>query len=361
MTVIVSLKMSCWCCARTTTAREDWVAMLALASQGVKDKSKLRASLLGVGIFGTCLFYGDGVITPAISVLSAVEGLEVVSPRFRQGVIPLTIVILLCLFLVQKRGTGGIGRFFGPLTLLWFFAIGALGVLHIIDRPEILTALSPHHALRFMFAHLKVYQGVGADIEPAPATLGTRSQTGCSRDSLIGRTPPLQAGLWGLLAGGGLVLGAAVAWFMTVPQRVIAGIMAFGSGVLISALAFELMEEAYQRGGLDSTGMGFVGGAVVYTIVNWWLTHRGAKHRKRSGEGVQPSEADAGGSGMAIALGALLDGIPESIVIGLSLLKGRGVSLVAVIAIFLSNIPEGLTLPRFHVQQVMQPRGCVPS
>jgi ZIP family zinc transporter len=153
----------------------------------------------------------------------------------------------------------------------------------------------------------------------------------------------LQAGLWGLFAGGALVLGAAIAWFLTVPQRVIAGIMAFGSGVLISALAFELMEEAYQRGGLDSTGMGFIGGALIYTAANWWLARRGAKHRKRSGDGVQPKEADSGGSGMAIAVGALLDGIPESIVIGLSLLQGQGVSLVAVIAIFLSNIPEGLS------------------
>lgn len=161
--------------------------------------------------------------------------------------------------------------------------------------------------------------------------------------TLRAMAPQLQAGLWGLLAGSALVLGAAVAWFFTVPQRVVAGIMAFGSGVLISALAFELMDEAYKRGGMDSTGLGFVGGAVLYTGANWWLAHRGARHRKRSKSGTQPSEQEAAGSGMAIAVGALLDGIPESIVIGLSLLKGGGVSLVAVIAIFLSNIPEGLS------------------
>lgn len=155
--------------------------------------------------------------------------------------------------------------------------------------------------------------------------------------------PSLIAGLWGLFAGGALVLGAAIAWFFTVPVRVTAGIMAFGSGVLISALAFELMEEAYRRGGLDSTGAGFIGGAVLYTAANWWLGHRGAKHRKRSGQGIQPAEKESQGSGTAIAVGALLDGIPESIVIGLSLLKGGGVSLVAVAAIFLSNIPEGLS------------------
>jgi ZIP family zinc transporter len=154
---------------------------------------------------------------------------------------------------------------------------------------------------------------------------------------------PLQAGLWGLLAGAALVMGAAVAWFVKVPSRLIAAVMAFGSGVLISALAFELMEEAYRRGGLDSTGLGFVGGAVVYTAANWWLARHGAKHRKRSAPGKQPSEEVDQGSGAAIAIGALLDGIPESMVIGLSLLQGGAVSLVAVIAIFLSNIPEGLS------------------
>jgi hypothetical protein len=84
--------------------------------------------LLAVGIFGTSLFYGDGVITPAISVLSAVEGLEVVSPAFKKYVIPLTLVVLFCLFAVQKRGTGGIGKFFGPITLVWFaMTIAVLG------------------------------------------------------------------------------------------------------------------------------------------------------------------------------------------------------------------------------------------
>jgi len=153
LTVIVSLKYVVLVLRADNNGEGGLVAMLALASQSVKDKPVLRRRLLLVGIFGTCLFYGDGVITPAISVLSAVEGLEVVSPAFKSAVIPLTLVILFGLFAVQKNGTAGIGKFFGPITLVWFFAIALLGVAHIAHHPAILWALSPHHALGFVISH----------------------------------------------------------------------------------------------------------------------------------------------------------------------------------------------------------------
>ncbi|MEO6021268.1 MAG: ZIP family metal transporter [Knoellia sp.] len=151
-----------------------------------------------------------------------------------------------------------------------------------------------------------------------------------------------QAGLWGLLAGGALVLGAGIAWFVKVPQRVVAVVMAFGAGVLISALSFDLVDEAETKGGLLPTAIGFLGGAGIYVAANVLLARRGAQHRKRSGE-QQGSEEETPGSGSAIAIGALLDGIPESIVLGLSLLGGGGVGIPVFAAIFLSNLPEGLS------------------
>jgi KUP system potassium uptake protein len=153
LTVIVSLKYVVLVLRADNNGEGGLVAMLALASQSVKDRPQLRRVLLVVGIFGTCLFYGDGVITPAISVLSAVEGLEVISPAFTGYVIPLTLIILFCLFVVQKRGTAGIGKFFGPLTVTWFAVLAVLGLVQIADHPEILWAISPHYALGFIWHH----------------------------------------------------------------------------------------------------------------------------------------------------------------------------------------------------------------
>jgi KUP system potassium uptake protein len=156
LTTIVSIKYVALVLRADNHGEGGLIAMLALASQAVKDKPKLRNVLLIVGIFGTSLFYGDGVITPAISVLGAMEGLEVISPHLKSWVVPLTLITLFGLFVVQKRGTASVGKFFGPITLVWFAVIAVLGVSHIVKNPAILWALSPHYALEFMFAHFQV-------------------------------------------------------------------------------------------------------------------------------------------------------------------------------------------------------------
>jgi len=151
-----------------------------------------------------------------------------------------------------------------------------------------------------------------------------------------------QAAFWGLVSGSALVFGALIGYYIKVPPKWIAFIMAFGSGVLISALAFDLMNEAYERGGFRASAIGFVSGAVVYSLANYFLNKRGAKHRKRSGN-QQQNKNESSDSGLAIAVGSLMDGIPESIAIGVSMIEGGAVSTAAVIAIFLSNIPESLS------------------
>jgi KUP system potassium uptake protein len=156
LTIIVSLKYVVLVLRADNHGEGGLVAMLALAAGAVVHKPELRRFLLVIGIFGTALFYGDGVITPAISVLGAVEGLEVISPAFKQAVVPLTLVILFALFAVQKHGTGGIGKFFGPITLLWFFVLAVLGVYHIATKPEILMALNPAYAYTFASANPKL-------------------------------------------------------------------------------------------------------------------------------------------------------------------------------------------------------------
>ncbi len=133
------------------------LALLALVTtrqdMGAPDRTRSRAALVVLGLFGAALLYGDGIITPAISVLSAVEGLEVATTRVHPFIVPITVAILVGLFLVQKRGTAGIGRVFGPATLVWFVSIAAAGLPWIFRRPEVLGAVNPIHGLRFFQAH----------------------------------------------------------------------------------------------------------------------------------------------------------------------------------------------------------------
>ena len=127
------------------------LALMALALRSAKTKSKKAGFLIVVGVLGACLFYGDAVITPAISVLSAIEGLTVVSDNFTRFVIPLTLVILIALFVLERRGTAIVGNLFGPIMVLWFGVIGVMGFVQIQEAPEILWAINPVYAVSFMY------------------------------------------------------------------------------------------------------------------------------------------------------------------------------------------------------------------
>src|SRR5664279_2757818 len=111
------------------------------------------AALVTLGIFGAGLFFGDGMITPAISVISAVEGLNVVTPSFAHLVVPIALVILVGLFAAQRFGTGAVGWLFGPVILIWFAAIGVLGTREVVAHPDVLQGLAPVWAVRFFFDH----------------------------------------------------------------------------------------------------------------------------------------------------------------------------------------------------------------
>ncbi|MBL8362656.1 MAG: potassium transporter Kup [Rubrivivax sp.] len=156
LTVVVSLKYVVLILRADNNGEGGLIAMLALASNAVRERPALRARLLVLGIFGTAIFFGDGVITPAISVLSAVEGLEVAAPALHHYVVPLTLVVLTALFSAQRFGTAAVGRFFGPVTLAWFATMAALGLPHVLEHPRVLEALLPHHALAFLFAHPRI-------------------------------------------------------------------------------------------------------------------------------------------------------------------------------------------------------------
>ena len=149
ITLIVSLKYVTIMLRFDNGGEGGILALLALASRLTRQHPRLSWTVAMLGIFGASLFYGDAVITPAISVLSAVEGLSVATPAFERWIVPITIAILVGLFAIQSRGTGALGNLFGRITVLWFIALAALGAVSIAQTPAVLAALDPRHALGF--------------------------------------------------------------------------------------------------------------------------------------------------------------------------------------------------------------------
>ena len=156
LTFIVSLKYVSLILRASNNGEGGTMALMALSTHAARNQPRLRFALVVMGILGAALFYGDGVITPAISVLSAVEGLELVTPAFKPYVVPITLAVLAALYAVQRHGTGVMGRWFGPITVLWFATIAFWGLVWIVREPLVLHALNPWHALRFGIEHGRV-------------------------------------------------------------------------------------------------------------------------------------------------------------------------------------------------------------
>ncbi len=152
LTFIVSLKYVTLVLRADNRGEGGIMALMALVLNSVsKAAPRAHYPLMLLGVFGATMFYGDSVITPAISVLGAIEGLEVAAPGLEQYIVPLTIVVLVSLYALQHQGTAGIGRWFGPIMVVWFAALAVMGVINIVEVPQILNALNPYHALRFCF------------------------------------------------------------------------------------------------------------------------------------------------------------------------------------------------------------------
>ncbi|KFI05191.1 potassium transporter Kup [Massilia sp. BSC265] len=163
LTIVVSLKYVTLVLRADNRGEGGIMALMALATSSVSKHSRWHFPLLVIGVVGATMFYGDSVITPAISVLGAIEGLEVAAPGMAHYVVPLAVVVLVVLYSVQRHGTAGIGRFFGPIMLVWFITLAVLGIINIAQTPVILSALNPWHALRFMMDNqLLAFVALGA-------------------------------------------------------------------------------------------------------------------------------------------------------------------------------------------------------
>jgi hypothetical protein len=171
--IVVSLKYLTFVLRADNRGEGGVIALTALISAVAKGRAVV---LVGIGLFAGALLYGDGIITPAISVLSAVEGLGVVTSIFTPYFVPITALVLVVLFSVQHRGTAKIGALFGPITLVWFVTLGVLGLASIIDRPGVLLAVNPYHAIRFLVQN--THRGFMAALITTPLLLSFKERFG---------------------------------------------------------------------------------------------------------------------------------------------------------------------------------------
>ncbi len=265
------------------------LALTALAAQAVRSRPQLRNALLLLGVFGATLFYGDSVITPAISVLGAMEGLEVLAPALKPYVVPISVLIILGLFLVQRFGTGVVGRFFGPVIVLWFVMLGVTGIVHIAQQPAILAALNPLHAWSFLAERgWHLFAAVGAIVLALTGAEALYADMGH-----FGRRPIQLAWAGLVLPGlalnymgqGALLIGdpSAIenpfyrmfpdAWLL--PALVLATLAAIIASQAVISGAYSMTKQAIQLGFLPRMAVHYTSareaGQIYLPAVNWAL------------------------------------------------------------------------------------------
>ncbi|MDT7837879.1 KUP/HAK/KT family potassium transporter (plasmid) [Aquabacterium sp. OR-4] len=292
------------------------LALAALAAQSVGDRPRLRRALLLLGVAGATLFYGDSIITPAISVLGAVEGLQVVAPELAPFVLPVALAILLGLFAVQRLGTAVVGRLFGPVIVLWFLVLAAAGVAHIAAQPGILAALNPLHGLRFL-----VDRGPGVLLAVGAIVLALTGAEALYADMGHFGRRPIQWAWCGLvlpalalnyLGQGALLMAQPAAidnpFFRMFPPALIWPVLALATAAAVIASqavisgAYSMTRQAIQLGFLPRMAVRHTSarasGQIYLPAVNWLL----AAGVVAAVLGFGSSSALAGAYGMAVTL-----------------------------------------------------------
>ncbi|HQR54995.1 MAG TPA: potassium transporter Kup [Burkholderiaceae bacterium] len=289
VTLVVSVKYVLIVLRASNGGEGGILALLALVLRQFPAKSRLAGVAVGCGLFGAAMFYGDSIITPAISVLSAIEGLEVVSPRFTQFVIPLTLLVLVVLFAVQSGGTERVGKVFGPIMVVWFVTLGILGALQIGRNPGVLAAIDPLHAVGFVAAH----PGLALTVTAAVFLAVTGGEALYADMGHFGRRPIQVAWLWFVMpclllnyfGQGSLVLADAEAvrnpFYLLAPdwlQLPLVGLATAATVIASQAVisgAFSITSQAVKLGYMPRVEVHFTSataaGQIYVPLVNWGL------------------------------------------------------------------------------------------
>ena len=289
ITVIVSIKMVLLIMRADNDGEGGIMALIALVQNVVLRRRMAKAALVALGIFGASLFYGDGMITPAISVLSAVEGLKVVSPSLHSVVVPITVAIIAVLFAIQRLGTGAVGRLFGPVMAVWFLVLSIAGIHGIVDHPGILRAVSPTYGARFLVDHggvaFKALGGVVLTVTGAEALYADMGHFGRGPIRMSWFSIVFPALILNYMGQGALILGTPEAvdnpFFLLVPHwsRVPMVVLATVATVIASQAvisgAFSVTRQAVQLGFLPRLTIrhtsGDVEGQIYVPAINWGL------------------------------------------------------------------------------------------